>query len=454
MVLSQTESVCPECLANIPASRVADGDEVTLKKRCPEHGEFRTVIWRGTPSYASWSRPKSPCRPQVSLTPIERGCPWDCGLCPEHRQRTCCVLIEVTQRCDLKCRVCFADAGNRGSKGPDFSEIKRMYEALLTAGGPYNVQLSGGEPTLRDDLPEIVSLGRSMGFDFIQLNTNGLRLAREPEYLKRLKKAGLSCVFLQFDGVDDDINVKLRARTLFKEKDLAVTNCIENELGVILVPTLVPGVNVHQIGTIIDYALGRPAVVRGVHFQPVSYFGRYPGRPQNEDRITLPEIIMEIERQTKSLIKSDSFIPPGAENCYCSFHGNFAVMPDGELKSWTTLNHGSSCCPGQEAGLGVLKAQDFQKRFWASSQGPCCSSTQGLGLGGWDLFLERIRTHSFCLSGMAFQDAWSLDLDRLKECHLHVLHPNGRIIPFCAYNLTDRCGRPFYRSGSPDVFLG
>ncbi len=507
VVLSQTDSLCPECLANIPAIRVAVGDEVVLRKRCPEHGEFQTVIWRGTPSYVSWNRPKMPSRlgtpatpadvpaekieipegsplekgalrtahpfggdgpgRRRSLTPqeqevpvsttsagVQRGCPWECGLCPEHRQKTCCILIEVTRRCDLKCRVCFADAGTSDGRDPDFNAVKGMYESLLAAGGPYNVQLSGGEPTLRDDLPEIVSLGRSLGFDYIQLNTNGLRLAREPAYLERLKKAGLACVFLQFDGVSDEVYEKLRGRPLFREKELAITHCMEMDLGVILVPTLVPGVNVDQIGAVIEYALGNLPQVRGVHFQPVSYFGRYPLPPRNEDRLTIPEIITEIEKQTKGLIKTAFFKPSGAENAYCSFHGNFVLMPDGELRPWATHHTASSCCRTEEAQPGVLKAQRFLKQFWTSPQKPCCPPPKGPGLGGWDLFLERVRTHSFCLSGMAFQDAWNLDLDRIKECPLHVLHPDGRIIPFCAYNLTDSGGRPVYRNGSGHAFPG
>jgi hypothetical protein len=443
--LSETESICPVCLEVIPAIRVADGDQVSLNKKCPEHGPFQAVIWRGAPSYASWGGRKTPSYPEKPMTAVDRGCPWDCGLCPEHRQRTCCVLIEVTRQCDLKCRVCFADAGKGNGKDPDFNVVKSMYERLLAIGGPYNVQLSGGEPTIRDDLPGMVSLGCSMGFDFIQLNTNGLRLAREPGYVERLKEAGLSCVFLQFDGLEDGVYEKLRGRPLFREKERAIRHCLENELGVILVPTLVPGVNIHQIGPIVEFAVTLLPTVRGVHFQPLSYFGRYDGVCRDRSRITIPEIITEIERQTGGMIKTEHFRPPGAEHCYCSFHGNFVLMPEGELRPWAVHQPGNTCCRRDDAGLGSAKARQFQKQFWASPRSSCCPSDKGPGLGGWDLFLERVRTHSFCLSGMAFQDAWNLDLERLKECHLHVLHPDGRLVPFCAYNVTDVEGRSYYR---------
>lgn len=442
-------SVCPECLAVVPAVRVAEGDRIILKKRCPEHGAFEAVVWRGEPSYLSWGRPRAPSFPLAPQTALNRGCPWDCGLCPEHRQQTCCVLIEVTRRCDLSCNVCFADAGGGAREDPDIETIRGMYRTLLAAGGPYNIQLSGGEPTVRDDLPEIVSLALSMGFDFVQLNTNGLRLAKDPAYVRKLRKAGLSCVFLQFDGLEEAVYRTLRGRPLCREKDLAVERCVENGLGVILVPTLVPGVNIDQIGPVIDYAVSRLPGVRGVHFQPVSYFGRYPNQPRDEDRITIPEVVTEIEKQTNGLIRATGIAPSGAANCYCAFHGNFVLMPDGELKPWTAREPASCCSRPEDAGQKALQARRFVSKFWSAPADGPRRPGEGPGLGGWDVFLERVRTHTLCLSGMAFQDAWNLDLERLRDCHLHVLHPDGRIVPFCAYNLTDSAGRSFYRGFAP-----
>ncbi len=445
-LLSTTESVCPVCLARIPAQRLSDGGRVVLRKRCPAHGPFQAVVWCGEPPYSSWSRPKKPSYQTFSQTGAEKGCPLDCGLCPEHRRQTCCTLIEVTQRCNLRCPVCFADAGKDVSGDLSLNEIRGMLEKLLVAAGPCNLQLSGGEPTVREDLPEIVALGRSMGFEFIQLNTNGLRLAEEPGYARKLEEAGLSCVFLQFDGLQDDTFRKLRGRPLAREKQAAVTQCIGHGLGVILVPTLVPGVNIHEIGPIIEYAREKIPGVRGVHFQPVSYLGRYSGLDSDLPRLTIPEIITELERQSGGIIRAEHFRPPGAENSYCSFHANYVLMPEGELKTWTVPDAGNSCCGGENTGAGGLNAQLFQRKFWKSPEGSRRESREGLGLGGWDVFVERIRTHSFCISGMAFQDAWTLDLDRLRECHLHVLHPDGRLVPFCAYNLTDINGHGIYRN--------
>jgi 7,8-dihydro-6-hydroxymethylpterin dimethyltransferase len=445
VLLAVTQSVCPECLRTITAVKLARGDETILRKECPEHGWFQAVIWRGRPDYHSWQRPKTPARPRLPRVDCAAGCPRDCGLCPEHRQHTCTALIEVTRRCDLHCTYCFADGGNDRLSDPDLAEILQSYLQLLRASGPCNIQLSGGEPTLRDDLPEIVSLGRALGFEFIQVNTNGLRLARDPGYAGVLKQAGVASVFLQFDGLEDAVYEKLRGRPLLQEKQRAVEHCVRHGLAVILVPTLVPGVNDRQIGAILDFGLQHSPTVRGVHFQPVSYFGRIPAAPNDEMRITIPEILQEIEAQTQGSIRLENFKPPGCENAYCSFHGNFVLLEDGEL---LPITRHTPCCTPEAAEVGAQKARRFVSRSWALPPIKEIEPAAGAAtpsLGGWDRVLERARAHTFCISGMAFQDAWNLDLERLKDCCIHVARPDGRLIPFCAYNLTDSHGRALYR---------
>ncbi len=278
--LGLTESVCPECLATIPAERYAEGDAVYLRKTCPEHGTTSTPVWRGLESYLLWGRaPRAFSAPPVTATPVLRGCPHDCGLCPDHRQQSCCVLLEVTSRCDLACPVCYASATRHGDDA-SLAEIGGWLDTLAQSGGRVHIQLSGGEPTVRDDLPDIVRLVRSRGFDFVQLNSNGVRLAQDPAFVTALAKAGLDCVFLQFDGVDDAVYRRLRGAKLMRLKTLAIENCAKAAIGVVLTPTLVPGVNAGVIGAIVDFAVARIPAVRAVHFQPVSYFGRCLAAPE------------------------------------------------------------------------------------------------------------------------------------------------------------------------------
>lgn len=447
VILSTTESVCPVCLTRLPAERVLMGEDVYLRKTCPQHGPFQTILWRGQPAYSDWVHPKIPSYLAHPISQINLGCPFDCGLCPDHRQQTCTALLEVTQRCDLRCPFCFADAGLNSSPDPDLATIEGWYRRLLEAGsGSANIQLSGGEPTLRDDLPDIVTLGKSMGFQFIQVNTNGLRLGREADYVKRLKQAGLASVFMQFDATCDDMLMTMRGVKQLERKRAAIDHCAENELGVILVPTLVPKVNTGKIGEIVEFALAHFPTVRGVHFQPVSYFGRYPQPPTDADRITIPEVIRMIEDQTRGLMKVENFTTSGCENALCSLHGNFVVMPNGELRSWSQQKT-SGCCTPQPAEIGAQKTRQFVAQFWSASENLIALDSIGESkLGDWDVFLHRTKTHTFCISGMAFQDAWNLDLDRLRDCCIHTVSPDGRIIPFCAYNLTNQMGRALYRN--------
>lgn len=447
--IGTTESVCPECLSRVPALRVRRENEVFLDKTCPEHGHFQTVIWRGQPDFTSWKRSKTPAYPKNAFTTIERGCPFDCGLCPEHRQHTCHALLEVTQRCNLLCPVCYADSGNPNHEDPSLAAISEWFQLILKAGGPYNVQLSGGEPTLRHDLPEIIALGRSLGFSYIQLNTNGLRLAYDLQFVDELKQAGLSTVFLQFDGTSDDIYLQLRGTASLEFKQKAIENCSRLGLGVILVPTLVPGVNDQDIGPIVQFALRHAPIVRGVHFQPVSYFGRYASSPSNESRLTIPEIIRALIEQTSGLVQEESFRPPGCENSWCSFHANYVILPDNRLLPVTQHKTASACCQPEDGAHGAALARKFVANQWVAPDPDLLLPVfSGPGLGEWEVVLQRAHTHSFCISGMAFQDAWNLDLERLRDCCIHVMSPDGKLIPFCAYNLTSSSGQTLYRNAT------
>lgn len=448
VVFSETRSLCPECLEPIPAVRLRRGADVYMRKTCAIHGEFEVVLWRGEPSYADWDNVKVPWHPEHPATSVVRGCPLDCGLCPDHRQQTCTALLEVTLRCQAGCAFCFAGSEPHREPDADLSLIRSWFESLLVRAASCNIQLSGGEPTLRSDLPEIVTLGKSMGFQLIQLNTNGLRLASDPRYVEGIKKAGLSSIFLQFDGTEDAVYRTLRGKPLFESKIAAIQNCRAQEIGVVLVPTIVPGVNDHQLGTILQFALENLPTVRGVHFQPVSYFGRYPRPPHDEDRITIPEIIRGLETQTNGLVKPDQFSPPGCENARCSFHGTFVLMPDGELKAFSHHKPSTCACGTLRAEEGAERARRFVARQWRQPDDRCQDRIDSrLSLGYWDVILERARTHMLSVSGMAFQDAWNIDIERLKDCCIHVVTREGRLVPFCAYQLTSSTGRALYPKG-------
>lgn len=329
MILHTTQSICPICHRSLTAYYVAEDDRVCFIKTCPQHGTFQTTVAEHAEDYQQWVKhPVINIAPKAALTcgdPQDQSCPLHCGTCENHLQTACCVLIDVTNRCNQHCPYCFAESetdvssiaaaasimptgsadnmscaklgmdatpaslaenamfadlavNTRRCGEPTLAEIEKKYDLLLELGEerPFNIQLSGGEPTLREDLPQMIAMAREKGFSYVQINSNGRRLAQEAEYAKVLKDAGASVIFMQFDGTRDDIYETLRGEPLLENKKKAIRNCEKAGLPVTLVPTIVEGVNTDNIGEIMDFALEHINVVKGIHFQPVSFFGRHP----------------------------------------------------------------------------------------------------------------------------------------------------------------------------------
>jgi uncharacterized radical SAM superfamily Fe-S cluster-containing enzyme len=319
---SQTESLCPYCLQRVAARRIVENDSVYLVKSCPEHGDLGSaLLWRNHPrTYGEWRRtragstedPDRDLRSGGSTAPVSAdGCPYRCGLCPHHQQSTCTAILEVTRRCNIRCPVCFAASEPGAFEDPEITQVEQMLQTVKDCAGICPIQLSGGEPTLRDDLPQIIRLARKAGFDHIQVNTNGIRIGQDIDYARALKDAGVSDIFLQFDGLTENTYIRLRGTGLLPLKIKAIEFCEELKIGVILVPTLVRSVNEMQIGAIIRFAKKWMPTVRGVHFQPMAYLGRHPEPPRNEDRILVPDILAAIEEQTGGELKAEDFVPPG-----------------------------------------------------------------------------------------------------------------------------------------------
>lgn len=417
--LRQTRSVCPVCLRNLPARLIGLEDgRVLMEKRCPEHGDFSVPVWNGRVDFEHWSRGAQPLGEGTGLC-----CPDQCGLCQEHESGSCCVLLEITSRCNLRCRFCFANGGTLAQE-PDTETLKaEIADIAKRCNGPF-LQLSGGEPTLREDLPELIRYAKQVGCPYVQLNTNGIALGNSPELALRLAEAGLDVVFLQFDGTDDAIYQQLRGRPLLEDKLRAIRNCGRAGIGVTLVPTVVKGVNDQNLRELIRLAASLTPDVRGIHFQPVSYLGRIPNAPQKEDRYPLDQLMADIS--TQAGIPLDSFLPSRCDHPLCGFHGVYFAEPDGTLRPLTNISHASleRTCSSQN--------RDYVFRRWHR---PAETAAGAENLVGFDAFLYRMRHASLSLSAMAFQDAGNLNIERLHRCSLHV-YRNGNVLPFCARYLT------------------
>ncbi len=490
-VLRETKSLCPVCLRTLPAVLKERGGEVRMERSCPEHGAFSAVIWRGEPDFSAWKRPKSPSGAGHRETRRDKGCPHDCGLCEEHRQHTCTVLFEITYACNLRCPVCFASAGGSAASFTSLAELEEQLRWIAARTPDAVLQISGGEPTLHPDLPALVKIAAGL-FPAVQLNTNGILLAQRPDLCGELAEAGLSWVFLQFDGTTDDIFETMRGARLLKEKIRAIENCRDARLTVVLVPTLARGVNDGNLGEMLDFALAYSPAVRGIHIQPMADMGRnFVNHPEPRAAtarsadygITLPEVLYSLARQSRGRIKIEHAMPPGCEHERCSFHCRYILD---EAKNLVPVRE-QACCVSDAMGQGsgrsqvssappplagaagaeaapqvgtahgdVVPAGDDggMKRAVSSiirSWGAPKQNAPGQEPAGLDeddafsRFIRKARGQSFSVTCMAFQDATNVDLERLQGCCVNVFAPPNRLMPFCAYNLTSVNGTPLHR---------
>ena len=312
--IKTTRSICPECLKALDATIYEDDGKVFIKKTCPEHGPFNELYWSDYDQYVRAEKFRFDGEGMANpRTEKKNGCPLDCGICPEHKSHTALAIIDVTNRCNLTCPVCFANAAAAGYVyEPTKEQIYGMLENLR-ANKPVPataLQFSGGEPTIRKELPDFIRKAKELGFSHVEINTNGLRISQSVEYAKELKAAGVSTIYLQFDGLTSDVYKFIRGVDLLNIKMKAIENLRQAGLtSIVLVVTLVKGVNDKQLGDIINFAVKNFDVIRCINVQPVSLCGRLPAQDREKMRITIPDFMKNVEEQTNGIIKASDFYP-------------------------------------------------------------------------------------------------------------------------------------------------
>ncbi|TRO52254.1 radical SAM protein, partial [Candidatus Bathyarchaeota archaeon] len=306
-ILRETFSVCPVCLKKIKAQIAEKDEKVVILKECSEHGSFNDTYWARADIYHKAEEYKKP-----SLMPFQDSCPSECGInnCPNHISTTVMAVIDVTNECDLRCPICFANASKPSDLyRPSTDTIHRMLKFLKKQElPPLAVMFAGGEPTVREDIVEIVRIAHDLKF-MILLATNGVRMSQDQELVKNLKKAGLNIVYLQFDGVTDAPYEKLRNAKLLSQKMRLVELCREYDIEIILVPTLQGGINDNEVGDMIKFAAENVDIIRGIVFQPMSFTGRTAEYVSRQSRIDNSMLAQKIEEQTNGMIKEEDMFP-------------------------------------------------------------------------------------------------------------------------------------------------
>ena len=441
-ILLHTESICPECLKRIPARYVEDEGKVFMEKDCPEHGAFRTLVWSDAKGYADWMSQSVHAMKTQDVEPVLHGCPYDCGLCGEHEGKTCTAVLEITYRCNMHCEICFADTAKHCYE-PDLAKIRRMYETAYRFGGDCSIQLSGGEPAMREDIFDILRMGKEMHFSHIQVNTNGIRLAEEADYAYRLKAAGADLIYLQFDSLRDEVYKITRGREIADIKFRAIENCAAAGIGVMLVPVMIKGVNDGEIGALVEFAKAHMPTVKGIHFQPVSYFGRYPDREGRQvwGHMNLADVMRELERQTRGELKQTDMVPRKKYDAHCAFSSAYFLDENKVLRAITGKGQNTNIPSSTDFSA---KTNTFTNRFWRQPQEKKEPAAHRMDMRG---FIKRLRDYTLTVSGMGFQDAYNLDLGRLRGCCVHVITDDEKAVPLCAFHLTGNSGKRLYGNG-------
>ncbi|MDD2438776.1 MAG: radical SAM protein [Methanosarcinaceae archaeon] len=476
--IKYTQSICPECLKITDAEVFAEDGKVFIEKKCPEHGTFRDIYWSDAELYGNFDRYH-----EIGtgiLNPMtQKNSLLGCGLCPRHKTGTILANIDVTNRCNLNCPVCFANAKASGYiYEPTLEQIRNML-LLLRNEKPvpcYAVQFSGGEPTVRSDLPKIISMAKELGFLHIQIATNGVKLAKSAAYAKSLRDAGLNTVYLSFDGIGAEPYRKMQGFNAFPLKKKAIANCrIGGLKSLTLVPTLAKGVNDHQIGDIIRYAAQKLDIIKGVNFQPVAFTGRIDQTEREEKRITIPDLMNLAEEQTEGQICKEDWYPVSSVVPISRF---VAAMRNSQVPKFTLHPHCGAATYVYKEGerlIPITRFVDVDGLFELLDElAPKLSGTKSRlkksGLVSKALskiltFIDQEKApksiditkliidffkngtseaarpfhrNSLFLGTMHFQDPYNLDLERLQRCGIHYATPDGRVIPFCSYNTIHR----------------
>ena len=305
-----TRSICPQCRAVIDAKILLRDNKVYMSKRCPQCGPFEALVYGDAEAYLKFGGFNKPGTiPLAYGTEIVNGCPHDCGLCPDHQQHTCLGIIEVNSACNMDCPLCFAEAGRGFSL--TLEEVEAMLDDFVrTEGHAEVVQFSGGEPTIHPQIIDFVRAASQRDISFVMINTNGRRIATDQAFVDQLRELQPSFYF-QFDGFDDETYRVIRGETgLLKEKLQALDRLADAGLDVVLVPAIERGVNEHEIGRILDFAVKHPAV-RGVNFQPAFHAGRHMQHDPMQ-RMTIPDVLKLIEEQTGGKFLKSDFVPSRA----------------------------------------------------------------------------------------------------------------------------------------------
>ncbi len=475
----QVESICPDpdCGKVIQARLFAEDGKVFMDKTCPEHGYCKDLYWSDVELYLKaekWEFGDGKGLSNPNTT--SEVCPRDCGICQSHTSHTALGNIDLTNRCNLTCPICFANSNVTGKvyepSKEQIMEMLQLYRNMQPVAGRV-VQFSGGEPTIHPDFLEILRGAKAMGYSHIQVASNGIKFA-DPDFTMRAAEAGLHTIYLQFDGLDDHVYEQTRGRKLLEYKLKTVEAVRKAGIKIVYVPMIAGGINEDQVGKILQFALDNIDVSSGISYQPVAITGRINYEERMKLRFTLPDLVRCIEEQTGIASKEDwyplSFVQPvskiissvrGADTVHITCHPHcslgtylFIEQSTGKATPITRFTDIEGMFKEIEIQAAKNKASHFKRfaqmnaffqlqKYYKKDKAPAGLDFTRF-LQTLDGFFDKeagrgakdgtYTNKTLLVAGMHFMDAYNFELERVRRCTIHYATPAGRIIPFCAYN--------------------
>lgn len=435
-----TSSVCSTCLRPVEAKILLKENHVYMDKWCPAHGTERVLISDDADYYRLCREVyvKAPEMPERFNTAMQYGCPYDCGICPDHMQHSCVSVVEITERCNLSCPICYAESSPNHGRHATLNEIIAMLDIVVAnEGEPDVVQISGGEPTIHPDFFAILDEVRKRPIRHLMINTNGLRIAQESEFVARLSqyKPGLE-IYLQFDSLHDEVLQNFRGANLSALHQSALTQLENHAISTTLVMTVKRGINDDEIGEVIQHAL-QWKCVRGVTLQPVQDAGRVEDLSK-EHRLTVSEVRRRIAEQS-NLFSLDDIVPVPCNPDTLAMA--YALKRDKETLPLTRWLKPADLLAGDKNTIVFERDPTLKDRLFklfATNLSPlnqakclsellcCLPKIAGEGLNYDNVFRVLI---------VQFMDARNLDIRALKKSCVHIAQKDGKLIPFEAFNL-------------------
>ena len=447
-------SICTTCYRRVDAKIVFEDANVYMLKRCPEHGFERVLVADDIDYYRRCREVfiKPPEMPTHYNTPIKYGCPYDCGLCPDHEQHSCLSLVEICDACNLTCPICYAGSGTHRTEFKPLDQVERMLDAICgNELQPDIVQISGGEPTIHPQFFNILDAAKRRPIQHLMVNTNGIRISQDDAFTARLAAYMPRFeLYLQFDSLRREPLMQLRGADLRSIRMKALEALNKHNISTTLVVTVERGVNDQELGEIIDFALTQPCV-RGVTFQPVQQAGRLAGYDRAEHRLTLTEVRRKILAQTENLRAEDLIPVPCHPD---SLAMAYALKIDGKVLPLTGLIPPEVLIDGGRNTIIYEQDPAIRNHIFKlfstnhSPEGQASSLRELLCCMPKVLAPQNLSYQNlFRVLIVQFIDAQSFDLRSIKKTCVHIAHPDGRrLIPFDTYNM-------FYRDNLEETRL-